>query len=277
MKRKLVQLLISLVNNSYLFFPFTRKIYQGKLKYFCSPGLNCYSCPASTFACPLGALQSILASARVNLALGKYQLGLYIVGFLGIIGSIGGRIICGWACPFGLLQEVLYKIPTKKFKFQIKFLNYFKYIILILMVIILPLFLVDKFGYGQTYFCKYICPAGTLEAGLTLPFLIPSLKSLLGWLYVYKVAFLFILLLLFVISKRPFCRFLCPLGAIYSLFNRFSIINISKNEEKCIKCNVCVEVCPMELKLENIPNSTDCIRCFNCIKVCPTKAIFFLK
>ena len=273
MKRKIVQFLFAIANNGYFLFPFTRSIYQGKLKYFCSPGLNCYSCPASVFACPIGVIQNFLSTLRFSFEMAKYQLGFSVIGFLGIIGSIGGRIVCGWVCPFGLIQETFYKIPTKKIKLKIKLLPYLKYVVLILSVIIFPLLLVDKFGYGEAYFCRYLCPAGTLEAGLTLPFLIPSLQKLIGWIYFYKLTVLFILIVFFIISKRPFCRFLCPLGAIYSLFNKFSYLKLNINREKCIHCMICEEVCPMELSLEKIPDTTDCIRCFNCVKICPVKAI----
>jgi polyferredoxin len=273
MKRKVVQFLFAVLNNSYFFFPFTRTIYQGKLKYFCAPGLNCYSCPASAFSCPLGALQNFFSTFRVNLATGVFQPGFVVIGFLGIIGTLGGRIVCGWACPFGLFQELLYKIPLKKFKMRIKSLRYLKYAVLCFTIIILPLFLTDKFGYGEAYFCRYLCPAGTLEAGLTLPFLIPSLTKLIGWLYYYKVFFLVIFCFSFIFLKRPFCRFFCPLGAIYAFFNKFSYVKLKKNIKKCNECLICEEICPMELTVDEIPDSVECIRCFNCVKVCPGEAV----
>ncbi len=272
-KRKIVQFILSIINNAYFLFPFSKNIYQGKLKFFCSPGLNCYSCPASVFSCPIGALQNIFATIQVNFSLGKHILGIYIWGFLGTIGVLGGRIICGWACPFGLFQELLYKIPFKKFKIHLYCVTFLKYFILLVMVIILPMLIVDKFGYGETIFCKYFCPVGTLEAGTTLPLLIPSLKKLLGFLYFYKISILVIFIISFILVKRPFCRFFCPLGAIYSIFNKFSFFKLEKNEKKCIDCDLCTEVCPMELTLDKIPDTLNCIRCFNCVKACPVNAI----
>ena len=271
--RKIFQLFFALFNNFYLIFPFTKKIYQGKFKYFCSPGLNCYSCPASLFACPIGAMQNFFSNLKIGISLGKYYLGLFIFGFLGVIGIIGGRIICGWACPFGLIQEIIYKIPCRKFKLQFYYLNYLKYAILIFLVILLPIFITDNFGYGSTTFCKYFCPAGTLEAGLTLPFLIPSLKNLIGKLYFWKLFILAFFLILFTITKRPFCRFFCPLGAIYSIFNKFSFLHLNRDNLKCTKCYECVNVCSMNLKFEEIPENINCIKCFNCVKICPENAI----
>ncbi len=263
----------SLITNSYLISFFHKKIYTGKLKFFCSPGLNCYSCPASIFACPIGIIQHIFASIRNNISTGKYILGLYTFGILGIIGTLGGRFVCGWICPFGFLQEIIYKIPFKKYTLDFKFLRYLKYFILIFMVILLPMIIVDKFGFGETVFCKYFCPAGTLEAGLTLPYLIPPLKKLIGTLYYWKASILFLFLFLFVVTKRPFCRYFCPLGAIYSLFNKISFLQIKRNENLCVKCMKCVKSCPMHLNLDEICNDLNCIKCYSCKKACKFGAI----
>lgn len=112
--RKVIQISITFLNNSYWGFIWTKKIFQGQTKAFCSPGLNCYSCPASVLSCPIGAVQAVLASIRISLSSMKYHIGLYIFGFLGTIGMLVGRFPCGWLCPFGFLQELIHKIPSKK-------------------------------------------------------------------------------------------------------------------------------------------------------------------
>jgi len=273
--RKWVQALWFFLANGFWGFPITGTIYQGPLKIICSPGLNCYSCPAATTYCPIGSLQQLLLGIRFSLQNGQYFFGSFVLGSMGMLGAVFGRLICGWACPFGFLQELLYKIPSIKISIP-AWLRWLKYGFLsIFPVILFPIFLVDNFGYGDSYFCRYLCPAGTLEAGITLPFLLPTLKKLLSSLYMYKVIILLVFLMLFIVSKRPFCRFICPLGAIYSLFNKFSFLKLKKDETKCTNCTMCIEVCPMELNLNQIPNSTNCIRCFNCIKACPEKAIMF--
>ena len=73
-------------------------IYQGDVKGLCVPGLNCYSCPGAVGACPLGSLQSALVSS-------KYKLPYYMLGVLLLFGIFFGRVICGFLCPFGFLQE----------------------------------------------------------------------------------------------------------------------------------------------------------------------------
>ncbi|MDH3995618.1 MAG: 4Fe-4S binding protein, partial [Desulfobulbaceae bacterium] len=157
--RKWIQAIMALLVNGSWSFPFTRTIYQGPLKVVCSPGLNCYSCPAATTYCPIGSLQQMMAGIRIALENGQNFFGFYVVGTMGVLGGAFGRLICGWACPFGLIQELLHKIPSKKFSIPQK-LNYLKYGFLLFFVILLPLTVVDDFGYGELWFCKYVCPAG---------------------------------------------------------------------------------------------------------------------
>ncbi|MCX7990550.1 MAG: 4Fe-4S binding protein [Proteobacteria bacterium] len=261
--RRIIQTIVTFLNNSYFGFIWTKKIFQGPTKAFCAPGLNCYSCPASVLACPMGALQVILGNIRVSISSMKYHFGFYVVGFLGTIGMLVGRFPCGWLCPFGFLQELIHKIPSKKFNIPSK-LQYGKYIFLFGFVIILPLLIVDEFGYGITWFCKYVCPAGTLTAGIPLMFLDNSLQRLIGVLFYNKLIILIFLLVSMVFIRRPFCRTICPLGGFYSLFNKVSILRMSHNKDKCVRCYQCYRDCPMHLKFPDGANQLNCIRCFKC-------------
>ena len=263
--RRLVQFLFTLLLNAHWGFLKTGGIYQGPLKSVCSPGLNCYACPAALTACPIGALQHFMASVRAGISFGQYQFGLYVIGFLGLIGSLVGRLPCGWLCPFGFLQDLLYKIPFLKLPIP-RFLHYLKYLILIIMVLVLPLFLLDTFGYGLTWFCKIICPAGTLEGALPMLALNPVLRSQIGTMFYIKLSVLIFFLLWMMVSSRPFCRTTCPLGAIYGLFNRFSLLQMTVNKEKCVKCETCYHDCPMGVRFYQSPNDSDCIRCFVCYR-----------
>ena len=205
MRRRLVQIISMLLINSHWPSLFARTIYRGNIKGFCVPGLNCYSCPLSVTACPIGSLQNFFAQIRPSLAVGKYYIGLYVMGILGIVGSGVGRMACGWICPFGLLQDLLYKIPSPKFEIP-RVLNYLKYVVLAVMVVALPLLIVDSFGYGHVWFCQYLCPAGTLEAGIPLTALDSDLRSQIGAQFWLKAAILAFFLILMVFTKRPFCR-----------------------------------------------------------------------
>ena len=264
MIRRWIQVIATFLSNSYLLFPFTGNIYKGTLKSICTPGLNCYSCPAATGACPLGALQHMMATFRHGLQSGHQHFGLYVMGTLGLLGSLTGRMPCGWLCPFGFFQELVHKIPSRKFELP-RVLSYLKYPILVLFIFLLPLLIVDEFGYGATWFCKFICPAGTMEAGIPMLFLKPELRSLIGFLFYNKLFILGLFLIWMVFTKRPFCRVACPLGAIYSLFNRYSVFKMTYDPDKCTHCEACYKNCPMGVRFYETHNDTDCIRCLKCM------------
>ena len=263
--RRWIQTLATFLSNAYWLFPFNRNIYQGNLKSICVPGLNCYSCPAATGACPLGALQNFMASLRPGIKADQHHFGLYVIGFLGLTGSLVGRMPCAWVCPFGFFQELMNKIPSPKFEIP-KFATYVKYIFLALFIFILPFLVVDEFGYGITWFCQFVCPAGTLEAGIPMLVLKPELKGLIGLLFYNKLVILIVFLGWMVVSRRPFCRVACPLGAIYSLFNKHSVFRMSHDTEKCTRCQSCYQNCPMGVKIYEGANQHDCIRCLKCMQ-----------
>ena len=236
-------------------------IYSGASKGICVPGLNCYSCPGAMFACPLGSFQAALRAS-------KYRLPYYMLGTLLLFGLLFGRLICSFLCPFGLIQELINKIPTPKIKKSpvTRALSKLKYLILIVFVAAIPL-IKDMPG-----FCEYICPAGTLEGGIPLLIRNESLRQMTGFLFSWKVLFLIAVLVLCVFCYRAFCRFLCPLGAIYSFFNPVSFFGIKVDDHKCTGCGACVRACKMDV---NKVCDGECIQCGECIKVCPVKAIAF--
>jgi len=262
--RKWVQALWFFLANGFWGFPITGNIYQGPLKIICSPGLNCYSCPAATTYCPIGSLQQLLLGVRFALQSGQLYIGTFVVGSMGMLGAVFGRFICGWACPFGFIQELLHKIPSPKYSIPVP-LNWLKYLFLAFFVIILPLVLVDDFGMGKPWFCKYVCPAGTLEAGIPMLILMPDLRSTVGWLYVNKIVILIGFITWSILSSRPFCRTTCPLGAFYALFSRYQLIKLKLNEDNCTKCGACHTVCPVEIKFNETPDSCECVNCMRCM------------
>lgn len=267
--RHRIQVLWALLSNSYLMGFVNGKIYKGKLKNLCVPGMNCYSCPGALGACPIGAMQAVIGSWN-------FKFAFYVAGFLMFVGALIGRIVCGWLCPFGLIQDLLHKIPfprkIKTFRGD-KLLRKLKYIIFLVFVIVLPLFLVDILGQGAPYFCKLICPVGTLEGGIPLVLLNQALRQTVSWLYAWKLVILVITLLVSMMIYRPFCKYICPLGAVYSVFNPISVFRYRIDKEKCIHCGVCAKVCEMGCEPVKKANDPECIRCGKCKKSCPTGAI----
>ncbi|WP_010292858.1 4Fe-4S binding protein [Clostridium senegalense] len=268
-KRRITQVISAMVSNGYFKGFFEGHIYKGNLKKTCVPGLNCYSCPGSLGSCPIGSLQATIGSL-------KYNVAYYTIGLITLFGVIFGRLICGFICPFGLIQDLLYKIPSKKINVNKKVngvLKYLKYIILVVFVIIMPMFLVDDVGIGSPYFCKLICPAGTLEAGIPLTIMNVSLRGTIGFLFKWKIFILIITILLSIVVYRPFCRYICPLGAIYSLFNPISFYKLNINKDKCTMCKKCMRKCKLNIEVYKNPNSLECIRCGECAKACSKGAI----
>ena len=264
-----VQIVFTAVTNGYLLCFLTGRIYTGPTKAACVPGLNCYSCPGALGSCPIGSLQAVLGSR-------DYKFSFYAVGFLLFFGSLFGRFVCGWLCPFGLVQDLLYKIPLFKKRKNLpghKVLIWAKYVILVLFVILLPLLVVDFTGQGDPWFCKYICPSGTLAAGIPLVLLNENLKLAVGNLFFWKAAILIVLIILALWVYRPFCKYLCPLGAIYSFFNPVALYRYQIDESACTKCGKCKKACKMDIKVWEKPNSLECIRCGDCVRACPTQAI----
>lgn len=244
-------------------------IYQGKGKAVCVPGLNCYSCPGAAGACPIGSFQAVVGSS-------KFRFSYYITGFLILLGVLLGRFICGFLCPFGWLQELLHKIPGKKLSTKkLKPLTYLKYAILLLAVVLLPAIVVNDLGMGDPFFCKYICPQGVLEGAIPLAAVNEGIRSALGPLFNRKLIILIAVVVLSVLFYRPFCKWICPLGAFYALMNKVSLLGIKVDEHKCVSCGKCARVCKMDVDVTKTPNHTECIRCGKCITACPTDAIKF--
>ena len=266
-KRKLIQLYSALLYNAHLKGFITGQIYQGKLKALCVPGFNCYSCPGAVGACPLGSLQASLSAS------GK-QAGFYIMGIFLLYGLIAGRTICGWFCPLGLIQELLHKIPTYKVKKSrvTRILSYLKYIFLAVFVILITLWYAFKHSMAVPAFCKYICPAGTFEGAIGL-LSNPKNAGYFGMLGIYftrKFVIMLIIAALCIFIYRAFCRFICPLGAIYGMFNKLSLIGVKVDMDRCSGCGACVRSCKMDVQRVG---DHECIHCGHCIETCGKKAV----
>ena len=244
-------------------------LYQGKGKAVCVPGLNCYSCPAASGACPIGSFQAVVGSS-------KFRFSYYITGFLILLGVLLGRVICGFLCPFGWFQELLHKIPTKKLSTKkLKPLTYLKYVVLLVMVVLLPVLVTNELGMGDPFFCKYLCPQGVLEGAIPLSLANAGIRAALGSLFKWKFIVLLTVIVLSIVFYRPFCKWLCPLGAFYALLNKVSLFQMQVDQSKCVSCGKCAKVCKMDVDVTKSPNHTECIRCGMCIRACPTDAVSF--
>jgi ferredoxin-type protein NapH len=222
----------------------------------CSPVFHCYSCPLAAFACPIGIFANCSAWHVIPFA---------PIGVLFIIASIFGSFVCGWACPFGFLQDLLYKIPTPKFKLP-SWMSAFRYFMLIGLVFAVPYF----YGEGHDlFFCK-ICPAGALEGAA------PSMAKAafngdkVVWPTTLKISITAAFLVAAVFTWRPWCTVFCPLGAIYSLFDPISVFFLRFRRAQCIDCEICRGKCR---DLGEPDFSVDGLRCVRCLECSNCRAI----
>lgn len=228
----------------------------------CFPVLNCHSCPTSVFSCPVGILGQFIGLGLIPLT---------VIGTVGLAGIIAGRFLCGWVCPFGLAQELLYKVPFPKFQIprQTRFLKYF---FLGGLVIGVPLFLTTE---SSLYFCR-LCPVATIESAI--PWAIINGTTNVTSLAI-RLLILFTIVGLVMGHRRLFCKTVCPMGAMLSIFNRFSAIFPWRKEDKCVDCAACNRVCPMETRKRKgrfgayEESAEECISCLECREGCPTSAI----
>ena len=267
-RRTLIQLAAAVVLNGYAVGFVKGRIFTGKSKLLCVPVLNCYSCPGALGSCPIGALQTVLCGNR-------YNFSFYVLGTLMLFGVVLGRLSCGFLCPFGWIQDLLGRMTRKKLNVPRPIdgcMRLLKYLMLIMIVLWLPL-ISNANSVANPFFCKYICPAGTLEGSVPHLLLNSELRELAGPLFAWKLAVLIVILSGAVFIPRCFCRYLCPLGAFYALFNRFSLYQMEFDKAKCISCQRCEQVCPMAIKVTENCNSGECIRCGKCSAACPAAAI----
>jgi len=264
-----VQLASACLLNGYAEGFIKGKLFTGSAKGVCVPVLNCYSCPGALGSCPIGALQAVSGGAAHNIP-------FYAAGMITLFGILLGRLFCGFMCPFGFIQDLLYKIPVRKAAVRKEIdrpARKIKYAIALVSVILLPVVITNPYGSAEPYFCKFICPAGTLEGGLPMLAANESLRTVIGALFSWKAILLCLILIFSMMISRFFCKYLCPLGAIYSIFNKCSFYRLKMDKELCTGCGRCSSTCPMDIEVEKNINSPECIRCGRCKAACPHKAI----
>lgn len=163
----------------------------------------------------------------------------------------------------------------KDFHKKLKGLTYIKYAVLLIMVVLLPALAVNDVGMGDPFFCKYLCPQGVLEGAIPLAAVDSGLRDALGALFSWKFGILIVTIVLSVLFYRPFCKWLCPLGAFYALLNKVSLLGMKVDKHKCVSCGKCAKACKMDVDVTKSPDHTECIRCGMCVRACPTEAVKF--
>jgi len=248
MKRTIVLILAALALHS---------SWGPEAKWLCNPVLSCHSCVLAWFACPIGVF--------VHYS-GYHLFPFFALGTVLLIGVSIGRLLCGWVCPFGLLQDWLHKIPNRKLELP-GWTSHLKYAVLVLLVFLFPFFLGESTWLS---FCR-ICPAAALQ--VSLPTVIQS-GSVSGANLV-RFGVLGGVIVLAILSSRSFCKVLCPIGALLAPLNLISFWIVKPPRTGCLSCVKCDRLCstdvkPSERLSRNIPpnRALDCIVCHDCQLAC---------
>lgn len=213
------------------------------------PGLHCYACPLAVTVCPIGLVQNLIINGTVP---------FYWLGTIALYGLALGRGFCGWFCPFGTLNDLL---SFRKVRFR-RVLSPLKFLVLVGTV-------VAAWRFGDTMFCK-LCPAGGLEASLPYLGLGIAEPSTPFWVHMGTLGGT---ILGMILVSRFWCRYLCPMGALLSLFNRLSFLGLRIRQDRCTSCGLCSRACPMGIEPHREGDSSNCIRCGECVGACPHQAL----
>ena len=222
------------------------------LKMLYAPYLHCDACPLASTACPIGAIQNFIILGKVP---------YYLLGYTTLFFAVLGRSLCGWVCPFGILQDAVDKIFNRK-KVMTHQFRFTKFIVLIVT-------LLAAWKFSDTLFCR-ICPAGFIEAAV--PYRIEH-GMIFDSLFIFRIFFFIFLMGIIFLISRFWCRYLCPLGAWAGIFNKISFLKLSFDSEKCTHCDKCLDVCPQGIDPTTSERSTDCTLCGECVEVCPNDAL----
>lgn len=219
-----------------------------------------------------------------------------------ILTLLWGRFFCGWVCPVGTLFDLIARIlPERRQNTAQKPGHHFKYFFLLLLLIVaitglnlvgivdpLTIF-VSSFTYAVLPYADYLL-RGILSLLYKIPFLLPITERIdasiyqeimgvmqrqyqYGWIY---FAIFLSLILLLLIQRRYWCRYLCPLGALLGFLARPSLFR-RKVSEACTECGICAEHCRMNsIGVPAVANAhQECIMCLECRELCPVDAIRF--
>ncbi|UCH89884.1 MAG: 4Fe-4S binding protein [Thermoplasmata archaeon] len=217
--------------------------------------LNCQACELAWLGCPVGMLQQYVINFRFP---------FYVFGVLLAFGTALGRAVCGWLCPFGLILDMCNKVCTHQYK-PPDSLRYFKYVYLAGVVILASL-------TGFIFWCRYLCFGALLGV---IPYWLTWQTVSAFWLIYHLATFAFYFTFSYYTHGRAWCRYFCPLGAIFALLNPFSTVKRNYDWKWCTQCERCVKTCPMGLDptKDNLHSKLDCIKCGRCARECKSNAL----
>lgn len=228
--------------------------------------------PSIHALCPFGGLESLYAFFTTGGLIEKIFSGTMILFAITlVIALIFRRSFCGLICPFGAIQEFFGKIGQVLFKKKFimpkkidKPLRYLKYVILVITVF-----------YAWKTAGLWMAPYDPWSAYAHLPEGLSSVwaESAVG------LIILIITVVGSLIYDRFFCKYLCPMGALYAIIGKFSPHRVVRDENKCIDCGICSKKCPVNIDVQHLKEikSSECLNCQTCVLNCPKQGALELK
>ena len=227
--------------------------------------LGATNAPSIHALCPFGGLESLYQVFTTGSFISKIFAGtmtLFVITL--VIAILFRRSFCGLICPFGALQEFFAKLGQKIFKGKMvipakldQALRYLKYIVLAVTVF-----------YAWKTAGLWMAPYDPWSAYAHLP---EGLESV--WAE-SAVGLIILVITIFgsLIYDRFFCKYLCPVGALYGIVGKISPLKVVRNESACINCGICNKGCPMNIDVQHSSKvtSAECINCQTCVLSCPT-------
>jgi ferredoxin-type protein NapH len=213
------------------------------------PGIHCYACPWAITICPIGLAQNLIVFGTVP---------YFWIGMIVVYGLAAGRGFCGWFCPFGTLNDLL---SFRKVRI-LKSVSFSKYVVLAGT-------LLAAWAFADTLFCK-LCPVASVEA--SIPYLILGVARV-NRPFLIHMGTLAVTLAGMLLIARFWCRYLCPMGALLSLFNRVSFLRLKLDKMRCSECGACASDCPMGIQPHTEHDNHNCIKCGRCVDGCSLHAL----
>jgi ferredoxin len=222
--------------------------------------------PSIHAICPFGGLESLYQVFTAGTFISKIFSGTLILFFITVaIAILFRRSFCGLICPFGAIQEFFAKVGRLIFKKQLKMpakidrpLRYLKYIILVITAV----FAWKTAGLWMAPYDPWSVYGHLSEGFKTI-----WAESAVG------VVLLIVTIIGSMVYDRFFCKYLCPMGALYGVIGKISPFKIVRDESACISCGMCSKVCPVNIDVQTLQEikSAECLNCQICVLDCPKK------
>ena len=215
--------------------------------------------------CPFGGVVSIYQFFAIGTLVKKiHSSSIILMGLIFLLTLLFGPVFCGWICPLGTIQEWFSKIGRKIFKVKFnkfipykydKYLRYIRYLTLIWVIYITAINGILIFEAVDPYYALF--------------------NFYTGEVLITGIIVLILTLVLSLFVERPWCKYLCPYGALLGIINTFKVFKIKRNSTSCISCGKCDGVCPMNIEISNkdVITNHQCISCMECTSenICPVE------